>query len=153
MIYKHEDRVLYKVEGNRHASCFIFPRMHSRLSFFLARAARKSSSSLSSARSPPLSPNPRLRRVFSAYNNKCNAGDFFWLSHSHLSRNLIGFVTIRREFCGYAAEQFSDDEYECDYENHPVIFFSLSLSFVFVSKFSYLYYLDLIELFILLINV
>ncbi|CAA2983241.1 ATP-dependent RNA helicase DHX36 [Olea europaea subsp. europaea] len=93
--------------------------MHSRLSFFLARAARKSSSSLYSARSPPLSPNPRLRRVFSAYNNKCNAGDFFWLSHSHLSRNLIGFVTIRREFCGYAAEQFSDDEYECDYENHP----------------------------------
>ncbi|XP_044462420.1 DExH-box ATP-dependent RNA helicase DExH3 [Mangifera indica] len=24
----------------------------------------------------------------------------------------------RRGFCGYAAEQFSDDEYECDYETH-----------------------------------
>ncbi|CAI9770429.1 unnamed protein product [Fraxinus pennsylvanica] len=93
--------------------------MHSRLSFLLARAARNSYSSIYSARSPPLSPNPRLRRVFSAYNNKCNAGDFFGLSHSRLSRNLIGFVKIRREFSGYAIEQFSDDEYECDYENHP----------------------------------
>lgn len=25
----------------------------------------------------------------------------------------------RRNFSGYAVEQFSDDEYECDYENHP----------------------------------
>lgn len=24
-----------------------------------------------------------------------------------------------RRYCSYAAEQFSDDEYECDYENHP----------------------------------
>lgn len=24
----------------------------------------------------------------------------------------------RRAFCGYAVEQFSDDEYECDYDNH-----------------------------------
>ncbi|XP_031101813.1 DExH-box ATP-dependent RNA helicase DExH3-like [Ipomoea triloba] len=24
-----------------------------------------------------------------------------------------------RRFCGYAVEQFSDDEYECDYESHP----------------------------------
>ncbi|KZV54426.1 hypothetical protein F511_09741 [Dorcoceras hygrometricum] len=29
-------------------------------------------------------------------------------------------VIFRHGFCGYAAaEQFSDDEYECDYENHP----------------------------------
>ncbi|KAL2461046.1 DEA(D/H)-box RNA helicase family protein [Abeliophyllum distichum] len=94
--------------------------MHSRLSFFLARAARKSSSSLHSARSPPFSPNPRLTRVFSADNIKCNSGALLnCLSHCHPSRNLNCFIIIRREFSFYATEQFSDDEYECDYENHP----------------------------------
>lgn len=38
----------------------------------------------------------------------------------------------RRSFSGYAVEQFSDDEYECDYENHPVLslfYFVFSLLF------------------------
>ncbi|KAK1374158.1 RNA helicase [Heracleum sosnowskyi] len=30
----------------------------------------------------------------------------------------ISFL-CRRSFSGYAVEQFSDDEYDCDYENHP----------------------------------
>ncbi|KAF5952437.1 hypothetical protein HYC85_010381 [Camellia sinensis] len=36
-----------------------------------------------------------------------------------LSRIFSTFLfSGRRAFCGYAAEQFSDDEYECDYDNH-----------------------------------
>lgn len=38
------------------------------------------------------------------------------------------FIFSKRSFCGYAVEQFSDDEYECDFENHPVTFSSLVLS-------------------------
>ncbi|KAI3988512.1 hypothetical protein MKX01_026326 [Papaver californicum] len=34
------------------------------------------------------------------------------LSSSLIVRDLV------RSFCGYAVEQFSDDEYECDFENH-----------------------------------
>ncbi|XP_059652840.1 DExH-box ATP-dependent RNA helicase DExH3 [Cornus florida] len=34
-------------------------------------------------------------------------------------RILSNFVRLgHRSFCGYAVEQFSDDEYECDYDNH-----------------------------------
>ncbi|RZC78951.1 hypothetical protein C5167_003174 [Papaver somniferum] len=32
--------------------------------------------------------------------------------------NSISFINSVRSFCGYAVEQFSDDEYECDFENH-----------------------------------
>lgn len=32
-----------------------------------------------------------------------------------------------RSFCGYAVEQFSDDEYDCDFENHKVWYFSSHL--------------------------
>ncbi|KAI8028177.1 DExH-box ATP-dependent RNA helicase DExH3 [Camellia lanceoleosa] len=36
-----------------------------------------------------------------------------------LSRIFSTFLfSGRRAFCGYAVEQFSDDEYECDYDNH-----------------------------------
>ncbi|KAK3017016.1 hypothetical protein RJ639_006877 [Escallonia herrerae] len=44
--------------------------------------------------------------------------DLFGASNGgSLPRVLSGL--LRRSFCGYAVEQFSDDEYECDYENHP----------------------------------
>ncbi|KAL5568710.1 hypothetical protein UlMin_025285 [Ulmus minor] len=40
--------------------------------------------------------------------------------HSSSSSTLShgGFLIAKRDYCGYAAEQFSDDEYECDFENH-----------------------------------
>lgn len=41
--------------------------------------------------------------------------------HSSISHGL--FLIPNRRFCGYAAEQFSDDEYECDFENHQVFLF------------------------------
>ncbi|KAL0289636.1 UNVERIFIED_CONTAM: DExH-box ATP-dependent RNA helicase DExH3 [Sesamum angustifolium] len=37
-------------------------------------------------------------------------------------------IVVRRGFSGYAVEQFSDDEYECDYENHPWQICSLIVS-------------------------
>ncbi|KAM7472667.1 hypothetical protein LguiA_010850 [Lonicera macranthoides] len=38
-----------------------------------------------------------------------------------ICRSLSAFLLSggHRSFSGYAVEQFSDDEYECDYENHP----------------------------------
>lgn len=39
-------------------------------------------------------------------------------SSSVLSNNGRFSASKRRGFCGYAAEQFSDDEYECDFEYH-----------------------------------
>lgn len=40
-------------------------------------------------------------------------------SFASLCRILSDFSFLgRRAFCGYAVEQFSDDEYECDYDNH-----------------------------------
>lgn len=42
-------------------------------------------------------------------------------------------VVVRRRLCGYAVEQFSDDEYECDYENHPVIIFFIFSRFSIIA--------------------
>lgn len=42
-----------------------------------------------------------------------------------------GFRIPKRGFCGYATEQFSDDEYDCDFENHQVIFLSLCFRLFF----------------------
>lgn len=35
-----------------------------------------------------------------------------------------------RGFCGYAAEQFSDDEYDCDFDNNKVCFVLLQGCFI-----------------------
>ena len=35
-----------------------------------------------------------------------------------------------RGFCGYAAEQFSDDEYDCDFDNNKVCFVLLQDCFI-----------------------
>lgn len=52
-----------------------------------------------------------------------------------ICRNLSAFLLSggHRSFSGYAVEQFSDDEYECDYENHPVLGILINgTSFVFL---------------------
>ncbi|KAL0455239.1 UNVERIFIED_CONTAM: DExH-box ATP-dependent RNA helicase DExH3 [Sesamum latifolium] len=86
--------------------------MHSRLRVFLARAARKSSG----LTSPSYSSNPRV----------LSNGDYTSFANVAVSSRLLQSqkltyysVVVRRGFSGYAVEQFSDDEYECDYENHP----------------------------------
>ncbi|KAG6418120.1 hypothetical protein SASPL_120319 [Salvia splendens] len=86
--------------------------MHSRLKALLARAAIKSASlyspsHLRNSRVVPIGDYTTVANVVE--NNVCS-------KHQSLSRQP---VLSRRRFCGYAAEQFSDDEYECDYENHP----------------------------------
>ncbi|KAJ6767580.1 DEXH-BOX ATP-DEPENDENT RNA HELICASE DEXH5 MITOCHONDRIAL [Salix koriyanagi] len=53
--------------------------------------------------------------IFSNKNNNPLFSFIFFLQDSNGTSFL---VTKRRGFCGYAAEQFSDDEYECDFENH-----------------------------------
>lgn len=44
-------------------------------------------------------------------------------SSSAISRSGFGFLIPKRAFSGYAAEQFSDDEYDCDFDSHQVFFF------------------------------
>ncbi|XP_031247376.1 DExH-box ATP-dependent RNA helicase DExH3-like [Pistacia vera] len=58
--------------------------------------------------------NPTNRRLLHCSPSRPNANALF---------NLLALLPLsapkrRRGFCGYAAEQFSDDEYECDYETH-----------------------------------
>ncbi|KAL2230895.1 UNVERIFIED_CONTAM: DExH-box ATP-dependent RNA helicase DExH3 [Sesamum indicum] len=87
--------------------------MHSRLRVFLARAARKSAG----LSSPSFSPNPRVLSN-GEYTGFANVA----VSSRRLQSQILTYysVVVRRGFSGYAVEQFSDDEYECDYENHPV---------------------------------
>nr|XP_034929190.1 DExH-box ATP-dependent RNA helicase DExH3-like isoform X3 [Populus alba] len=51
------------------------------------------------------------------FSNK-NNNPLFGLPLLFLNSNETSFVAKRRGFCGYAVEQFSDDEYECDFESH-----------------------------------
>ncbi|XP_031280781.1 DExH-box ATP-dependent RNA helicase DExH3 [Pistacia vera] len=58
--------------------------------------------------------NPTNRHLLHCSPSRPNANALF---------NLLALLPLsapkrRRGFCGYAAEQFSDDEYECDYETH-----------------------------------
>ncbi|KAG5239498.1 DExH-box ATP-dependent RNA helicase [Salix suchowensis] len=52
------------------------------------------------------------------FSNKNNNPLFSFLFFLQDSNGTSFLVTKRRGFCGYAVEQFSDDEYECDFENH-----------------------------------
>lgn len=99
--------------------------MHSRLGFFLEcskRVKRPSSSSLFSVLSSsplPFRNSEVIGRVLDAAEvRECN---------SFLVFNSSPVAPTRRHhfrsYCSYAAEQFSDDEYECDYDNQPVIVF------------------------------
>ncbi|KAH6761194.1 RNA helicase family protein [Perilla frutescens var. hirtella] len=86
--------------------------MHSRLRALLARAARKSAA----LSSPSFPRNPRVVPV-ADYTTVANVvGNYVGSKQRSLS---CYSVLVRRRFCGYAVEQFSDDEYECDYENNP----------------------------------
>ncbi|OMO75778.1 hypothetical protein CCACVL1_16040 [Corchorus capsularis] len=71
--------------------------------------------------------NPKLRGLllgFSSTNARANAlFDSLLLllpNSSSSSLNARFCLPKRRRFCGYAAEQFSDDEYECDFESHKL---------------------------------
>ncbi|KAI5578160.1 hypothetical protein POPTR_008G014100v4 [Populus trichocarpa] len=55
---------------------------------------------------------------YTIFSNKNNHPLFSLLLFLHNSNETSFLVTKRRGFCGYAVEQFSDDEYECDFENH-----------------------------------
>ncbi|KAL0406692.1 UNVERIFIED_CONTAM: DExH-box ATP-dependent RNA helicase DExH3 [Sesamum latifolium] len=86
--------------------------MHSRLRVFLAQAARKSAG----LSSPSYLPNPRVlsNGDYTSFANVAGS------SRQLQSQKLTYYsVVVRRGFSGYAVEQFSDDEYDCDYENHP----------------------------------
>ncbi|KAL8542032.1 hypothetical protein ACS0TY_003041 [Phlomoides rotata] len=86
--------------------------MHSRLRILLARAARKSAALPAHS----FQRNPRVALI-GIYNTVANAAEnSFRFQHRSLNYQSI---VLRRHFCGYAIEQFSDDEYECDYENNP----------------------------------
>ncbi|XP_073030341.1 DExH-box ATP-dependent RNA helicase DExH3 isoform X1 [Primulina eburnea] len=93
--------------------------MRSRLGGFLARTARKSwnHSHLSSTFLFPL--NPDIINVLYAGNRACLCNFTENFRRFKLQKLSSDPVIFRSGFCGYAAEQFSDDEYECDYENHP----------------------------------
>ncbi|ONI21430.1 hypothetical protein PRUPE_2G065300 [Prunus persica] len=66
--------------------------------------------------------------LLKAVSNKNNACYPFYRTHTRYLALLLlhssssssisngGFLVSKRGFCGYAAEQFSDDEYECDFE-------------------------------------
>ncbi|XP_034204851.1 DExH-box ATP-dependent RNA helicase DExH3 isoform X3 [Prunus dulcis] len=66
--------------------------------------------------------------LLKAVSNKNNACYPFFRTHTRYLALLLlhssssssisngGFLVSKRGFCGYAAEQFSDDEYECDFE-------------------------------------
>ncbi|KAL6514875.1 hypothetical protein OROGR_020454 [Orobanche gracilis] len=89
--------------------------MHYRLRTFLSRAARKRIT----LSFPSVSSNPRV--IFTGgyttvANVVGNSRNSRWFQQQIL---ILYSVLVRRDFCGYAVEQFSDDEYECDYENHP----------------------------------
>ncbi|KAL7234747.1 hypothetical protein ACSBR1_018240 [Camellia fascicularis] len=94
-------------------------KSNSRLGFLLAAACGKQSSLLHAL----FLSNQRRRFATAARPDQ----DLFLFpalptsnnSFPSLSRIFSTFLfSGRRAFCGYAVEQFSDDEYECDYDNH-----------------------------------
>ncbi|GMG99510.1 hypothetical protein Nepgr_001350 [Nepenthes gracilis] len=84
--------------------------MNSRLGFLLVYVYGKSVFSLSNFRHSR--PNNVFFRflTYTVYNQTVFTRRLGILSNC--------FLPQRHSFCGYAVEQFSDDEYECDYENH-----------------------------------
>lgn len=89
-----------------------FPRMHNSraaLGHIFARAKHASSSSFR-ADSPLLS--------------------LLLLLPLHSSAGHGRFFVANRRSCSYAAEQFSDDEYECDFDNHQVLIIIIILIFL-----------------------
>lgn len=88
--------------------------MHSKLALLLFSG--KSISSLSNCRNPTsryalfnLLISPQFNRLKFTQ----NLGNLPYFSH---------FLSLNRHFSGYAVEQFSDDEYECDFETNAVFY-------------------------------
>ncbi|CAH9086962.1 unnamed protein product [Cuscuta europaea] len=88
--------------------------MHSRIGFVLAYTRRTSSSLFSAIL--PYAATHELRVVGSRFCRRALlSGDSANLSGFHLAVSWHW----ERQFSSYAFEQFSDDEYECDFETHP----------------------------------
>ncbi|XP_073124607.1 DExH-box ATP-dependent RNA helicase DExH3 isoform X2 [Henckelia pumila] len=93
--------------------------MRSRLGGFLAHTARKSSNHSHFSSTFQFSLNPDVIRLLYAGNRTCFCNFVENIRWFKLQKFSSYPVIFRNGFCGYAAEQFSDDEYECDYESHP----------------------------------
>ncbi|KAE8655653.1 hypothetical protein F3Y22_tig00117021pilonHSYRG00111 [Hibiscus syriacus] len=64
--------------------------------------------------------NPKLKCLLLRFNftNARTSTLFDSLPFIHPNSSSRFYLPVRRHFCGYAVEQFSDDEYECDFESH-----------------------------------
>ncbi|KAK6802454.1 hypothetical protein RDI58_000234 [Solanum bulbocastanum] len=94
--------------------------MHSRIGFLLSCTKRRSSSS--TLLLSILFSSHQNRKIFTACHRRIWIGSDVSKVYFFEESNLRGLGQLRG-FCRYpgiaALEQFSDDEYECDYENHP----------------------------------
>lgn len=99
--------------------------MHSRVGFLLACMKRRSSTSTcSTVLLSTIFSSRHNRKIFAACQRRILIGSDVSKVYFFNESNFCGLGQLRG-FCRYpgtaALEQFSDDEYECDYENHPVI--------------------------------
>ncbi|KAI3664863.1 hypothetical protein L6452_43472 [Arctium lappa] len=86
--------------------------MHSRLGFLLACNSRRKSPLVATFFTHKTLNNPSTSEVLGS--SKINhGGPFFRFLSSIMHSGGIRYIS------GHAFDQFSDDEYECDYENHP----------------------------------
>lgn len=58
--------------------------------------------------------------TFSSQTSLASGPDYALFSLIRRTSLFNGVLNRRRSFCRYAVEQFSDDEYECDFEDHKV---------------------------------
>lgn len=92
--------------------------MHSRLGFLLANTTRRKPSStslLSWTSSSSIPKTPKTHHYFHPFHFSSSRIRVFKPQALYFNDFLLGKC---RRFCYYAAEQFSDDEYECDFESH-----------------------------------
>ncbi|XP_055818948.1 DExH-box ATP-dependent RNA helicase DExH3 isoform X2 [Solanum dulcamara] len=97
--------------------------MHSRVGFLLACTKRRSSTSTcSTVLLSTLFSSLHNRKIFAACHRRILIGSDVSKVYFFNESIFCGLGQLRG-FCRYpgtaALEQFSDDEYECDYENHP----------------------------------
>lgn len=98
--------------------------MHSGLGFLLKFGKSASRSLLQSSRTASaFDALPSFRRSSILIGGDIGSGNGIWP---------FGSIAERRNFCGgYAIEQFSDDEYECEFENHKVLLLLLLIVICF----------------------
>lgn len=98
--------------------------MHSRVGFLLACTKRRTSASSSCTvlLSTLFSSHQYRKKIFANCYRRILIGSDVSKGYFFNESNFRGLGQLRG-FCRYpdtaALEQFSDDEYECDYENHP----------------------------------